>query len=182
MKFAHTGPKGAAWGSLLLAILCTLVALPSTNIELILIALFFGGLSIISFFSSSRAKQQQEEFEKMLQHRTKAECRQFLESEEEIRKKLAAGKLRYLVEWWEEDSPFINENAHMEFFFTDGSSVDVVLHRPTVEKLHTLLASHGIEWEWRLQLHFDSNILYPPPYAGQKFYTPEGKPRKDVQF
>lgn len=112
-----------------------------------------------------------------MQNRTDAECSQFLENEEHIRKKLAAGELRYLVEWWEDDSPYINENAHMTFFFTNGSCVDFVLHRPTVEKLQTLLTEHGMAWEYRYELHFNSNILYPPPYAGQPFYTPDGKPR-----
>lgn len=112
-----------------------------------------------------------------MQNRTDAECSQFFENEEHIRRKLAAGELRYLVEWWEDDSPFINENAHMTFFVTDNSCVVFVLHRPTVEKLQTLLTEHGIAWEYRYELHFNSHILYPPPYAGQQFFTPDGKPR-----
>ncbi len=35
------------------------------------------------------------------------------------------------------------------------------------------LLLYPTDWE----PHFNSHILYPPPYAGQQFFTPDGKPR-----
>ncbi|MBQ3217448.1 MAG: hypothetical protein IJB33_01070 [Akkermansia sp.] len=65
---------------------------------------------------------------------------------------------------------YLDENEHLLFIFADGSEMDFVVHPPTAEKVEPLLAKLGIEWEKRFMLHFDSHILYPPQYAGQKYY------------
>ena len=72
------------------------------------------------------------------------------------------------------------ENAHLLFIFADGSYMDFLLHRPIAERLSCFLAEYGIKWAARMEFQFDSCILYPPAYAGQKFYNPDGSTRSDI--
>lgn len=104
------------------------------------------------------------------------------ESEPQIRQLLAAGELRYLVEWWEDDDLWIDENHHLLFIYTDQTAHEFALFQEVEAKCVSLLAEFGIEWTPGFKLTFDSNILYPPALRGQKFYTPDGKHRADLEL
>ena len=180
MGVMPTRLKNTAWGAMLFTALSLVMAAYEPGIASWLLVLFWGSVTTILVCS----KRFEEKYRKADAQRfadiTEADCTYYSEHEAEIRRKLANGEVRYLVEWWEEDSLSCPENAHMEFLFTDGSGADFVLHHPTAEKLRTLLAEHGISWEPRIHPRFDSCILYPPQYAGQQFYTSDGKPRMDL--
>ena len=172
--------KNTAWGAMLFTALSLVMAVYEPGIASCLLVLFWGSVTTILFCSKRFEEKYRKADAQRLADITAADCKYYSEQEPELRRKLANGELRYLVEWWEEDALSIPENAHMEFLFTDGSGADFVLHHPTVEKLRTLLAEHGISWEPRIHPRFDSCILYPPQYAGQQFYTSDGKPRMDL--
>lgn len=108
-------------------------------------------------------------------------CKMLCENAEGIRDRLAEGQLRYLVEWWEEDDLYIDENGHLLFIYTDGTSQDFTLYEPIKEKLVSLLADSGITWEPGFSLHFGSVIIYPPDLRGQQFYTPDGEVREELK-
>lgn len=110
------------------------------------------------------------------------ECNLLAECEPQIRQRLAAGELRYLVEWWEDDALEIDENHHLLFIYTDQTAHEFVLFQEVEAKCVSLLAEFGIEWTPGFKLTFDSNILYPPALRGQKFYTPDGKHRADLEL
>lgn len=131
------------------------------------------------YYTRLHQKQQSEFWERRKETATETENKSLAESEASIRASLAAGKLRYLVEWWEEDDLWIDENAHLLFIFTDGSEQDFTLYEPIKKKLVSLLADCGITWEPGFNRNFDSAILYPPSLRGQQFYTPDGKVRND---
>lgn len=42
--------------------------------------------------------------------------------------------------------------------------------------------SGNVEWKCRYQCDFSSRILFPPPYAGQPFYTSKGSVRDDIEL
>ena len=94
---------------------------------------------------------------------------------DELQARLDAGGLLYIIEWWEEDDMVMDENAHMSFLFAEDE-YDFVLHTPTCEALSTMLAKLEIDWKYRMKVDFDSNILYPPEYAGQPYYEKEQQP------
>lgn len=167
-------------GAMLFTALSLIMAIYEPGIGSWLPVLFWGSVTTILFCSKRVEEKHRKAAAQRLADIMAADCKYYSEQEPMLRRKLANGELRYIVEWWEEDALYIPENAHMEFLFTDGSGADFVLHPPTSKKLRTLLAEHGIYWEPRIQLRFDSCILYPPQYAGQQFYTSDGKPRMDL--
>lgn len=116
----------------------------------------------------------------LIQKSIEAEKRRLSESEGQLRQYMSGGELRFLVEWWEKDDLLLVENAHILFIFADGTYMDFLLHRPIAERLSGFLAEYGIKWSPRAEIHFDSCILYPPAYAGQKFYNPDGSTRSDM--
>ncbi len=170
--------KNTAWGAMLFTALSLVMAVYEPGIASWLLVLFWGSVTTILVCSKRFEEKLRKTDAQRFADITGADCKYYSEQEPELRRKLANGELRYLVEWWEEDALYIHENAHLEFLFTDGSGADFVLHHPTTEKLRTLLAEHGISWEPRIHPRFDSCILYPPQYAGQQFYTADGKARE----
>ena len=180
MSFLPTLLKTAVWGAMLLTLVSLMMAIYEPDVGSLLLLLFWVCVTTVLLCSKKFEEKQRRAVTQRFADITGADCTYYSEHEAEIRRKLASGELRYLVEWWEEDSLSCPENAHMEFLFTDGSGADFVLHHPTAEKLRTLLAEHGISWEPRIHPRFDSRILYPPQYAGQQFYTSDGKPRMDL--
>ena len=109
-----------------------------------------------------------------------AESKRLSECEGQLRQYMSGGRLSFLVEWWEKEDLLLVENAHLLFIFADGTYMDFLLHRPIAERLSSVLAEYGIKWTARMVLLFDSFILYPPAYAGQKFYNPDGSTRSDI--
>lgn len=180
MNIFPTNVRAAAWWCLAFSLVMIAAVIHTPDAERVLCALFFFALAITGFALRRLEKKRATTFRRRIQNTTDNECQSFALEETQLRKHLAAGELHFLVEWWENDNIYINENAHMLFIFRDGTYLDFVLHQPIVDKLSALLRQHGIEWEWRLQLHFDSNILYPPQYAGQKFYKSDGTTRQDI--
>ena len=92
---------------------------------------------------------------------------------------MSGSGLSFLVEWWEKEDLLLVENAHLLFIFADGTYMDFLLHRPIAERLSSVLAEYGIKWAARMELQFDSCILYPPQCAGQSFYNPDGSIRSE---
>lgn len=116
----------------------------------------------------------------LIQKSIEAESKRLSECEGQLRQYMSGGGLSFLVEWWEKEDLLLVENAHLLFIFADGSYMDFLLHRPIAERLSSFLAEYGIKWTARMVLQFDSCILYPPAYAGQKFYNPDGSTRSDI--
>lgn len=104
----------------------------------------------------------------------------FRQHRPELEEKHRSGALRYVVEWWEEDSLDIDENAHIFFQFEgDGEYIwDFLTPRQLHDEMNDLLAIAGITWEYGFELHFGSNILYPPDLAGQPYYEISPQPPK----
>lgn len=177
MKLSLRDVKLSDWLGLALGILCAGLAADTHDLLMIIAALFFGGGSLYAPFARKKAN---ERFELLLRRHTEFQCRLYETRAAELQARLDAGELSYLVEWWEEDNPYIDENAHMLFIFADGEEMDFELHAPTREKLIPLLAAHGIEWEWSYRFGFDSRILYPPTVAGQAYYDSKGNRRKEL--
>ncbi len=180
MGVIPTKLKNTAWGAMLFTALSLIMVIYEPGIESWLLVLFWGSVTTILFCSKRFEEKHRKATAQRLADITEADCTYYSEQEPVVRRKLTNGELHYIVEWWEEDALYIPENAHMEFLFTDGSGADFVLHPPTAEKLRTLLAEHGINWKTRIHASFNSCILYPPQYAGQQFYTADGKPRMDL--
>lgn len=162
---------------LAVGLLCAVLAVHTHDLRIVLAALFFVGGGIAAPYARRMAN---ERLRRRILQLTEDECRMFDTQAAELQERLLADKMRYLVEWWEADAPFIEENAHLLFVFCDGAEMDFVLHAPTREKLESLLAGHGIALEWRYRPAFDSCILYPPALAGQTYYTPDGKRRPEL--
>lgn len=154
------------WLCLIGSALCIAKALQTCNLLWAGCALILGGLFL---FVPYARKKNNERFRHRIQQETEAQCRLYDEKEAELHARLAAGELSVLVQWWEEDEFFLDENEHILFVFADGEEMDFVVHLPTAQKVKPLLAAFGIEWEKRFMLHFDSHILYPPHRAGQKY-------------
>lgn len=127
-------------------------------------------------------KRREEEWKRRMQAAMERECNLLAECEPQIRQLLAAGELRYLVEWWEDDDLWIDENHHLLFIYTDQTAHEFALFQEVEAKCVSLLAEFGIEWTPGFKTTFDSNILYPPALRGQKFYTPDGKHRADLEL
>ena len=155
----------------------TVIGIYSGNVLMIVCTILAS--VIILFFCRGMSTDQEQ---RLVQDIIRTECQYFTESETELQQKLAEGKLRFLVEWWEKDEFFIPENGHLLFIFSDSTSFDFYLHRETVDKLAPLLSRFGIEWKCRYQCDFSSRILFPPPYAGQPFYTSKGSVRDDIEL
>ena len=65
----------------------------------------------------------------------------FRQHRPELEEKLRSGAIRYVVEWWEEDSLDIDENAHIFFQFEgDGEYIwDFLTPRQLHDELNDLL-------------------------------------------
>lgn len=166
------------WLYLIAAVFCAVPAIHSGNMLLAGCTLLLLGLFIIVPLAR---KKSNERFLRSIQKLTEAQCRHYDTREQELQARLTAGELKCLVQWWEEDEFFLDENEHLLFLFTDGEEMDFVVHPTTAGKVKPLLAGLGIEWEKRIILHSDSRILYPPPYAGQKYYNEDGSQHEDLQ-
>lgn len=141
-----------------------------------------GVVFVVLYCTPRWRKRRAEEWERRMQAAMEREFNWLAESEPHIRQLLAAGELRYLVEWWEDDALEIDENHHLLFIYTDQTAHEFVLFPEVEAKCVSLLAEFGIEWTPGFKLTFDSNILYPPALRGQKFYTPDGKHRADLEL
>ena len=151
------------------------------DVQMLLPALFcIGAIVAHLYLSPILRKRWEKEWEQRTQAAIGRECNFLEESEGQIRRNLAAGKLRYLVEWWEDDALEIDENHHLLFIYADDTAHDFLLYQAVESKCVSLLSEYGIPWEPGFKLTFDSNILYPPALRGQKFYTPDGSTRKDL--
>ncbi|MBQ2814194.1 MAG: hypothetical protein IJE66_04215 [Akkermansia sp.] len=115
----------------------------------------------------------------LIQKSIEAESKRLSECEGQLRQYMSGGGLSFLVEWWEKEDLLLVENAHLLFIFADGTYMDFLLHRPIAERLSSVLAEYGIKWAARMELQFDSCILYPPQCAGQPFYNPDGSIRSE---
>lgn len=94
---------------------------------------------------------------------TRQEIEQFRLYRPELEEKLRSGSLCYAVEWWENDSIDIDENAHIFFCFQNEDYVwEFVLNRQIHDEVKEMLATIGVDWEYHFKAQFGSNILYPP--------------------
>ena len=141
-----------------------------------------GVVFVVLYCTPRWRKRRKEEWERRMQAAMEREFNWLAECEPQIRQSLAAGELRYLVEWWEDDDLWIDENHHLLFIYTDQTAHEFALFQEVEAKCVSLLAEFGIEWTPGFKLTFDSNILYPPALRGQKFYTPDGKHRADLEL
>ena len=116
----------------------------------------------------------------MAENQPEAEIQVFRQYRPELEEKIRSGKLRYVVEWWEDDCLDIDENVHVFFQFEgDGEyKWEFEAHRPIRSELQAMLAGAGIAWEYPFELHFGSRILYPPALAGQPYYIKVPQPPK----
>ena len=160
------------WLSLAGAILCAAMSLHAQSLLWAGGALLLGTLFILAPLARKKGNAR---FLRSIQQLTEEQCRLYDANSEKLQARLSAGELSFLVQWWEEDEFYLDENEHLLFIFADGSEMDFVVHPPTAEKVEPLLAKLGIEWEKRFMLHFDSHILYPPQYAGQKYYDKDAR-------
>lgn len=168
------------WISLTFAFMALAHALTTYDGWSILLTLFFFICFFADLFGTPLVRKRNAAYGKRrLEAAMETEKQSLAEIEASIRAHLAAGELRYLVEWWEEDILEIDENHHLLFIFTDGTEQDFTLYEPIEQKLLALLSENGITWHPRFNLHFDSAILYPPALRGQQFYTPAGDIRNE---
>lgn len=169
---------------LVIALLVWARLLETNDTFALISSLVFAAATVLYFICRPELKRCAERHAKKRYQQERAEriracCEHLTAKEEELRRRFEAGELRMVVEWWEEDDLYLDENAHMLFLFTDDTAWEIDLYPPVQEQLKPLLASFGIAWEPGFNLHFDSRILYPPPYAGQTFYNPDGTVRKE---
>lgn len=102
---------------------------------------------------------------------TRQEIEQFRLYRPELEEKLRSGSLCYAVEWWENDSIDIDENALIFFCFQNEDYVwEFVLNRQIHDEVKEMLATIGVDWEYHFKAQFGSYILYPPSFAGQPYY------------
>lgn len=77
-----------------------------------------------------------------------------------VEKRLLAGELVRLEEWWEDDDLWIDENAHIRLVFSDGEEMDFVLYQDIAPEISRLLATQGICREASFRLTADSHIIW----------------------
>lgn len=77
-----------------------------------------------------------------------------------MEKRLLAGELVRLEEWWEDDDLWIDENAHILFVFSDGEEMDFVLYQDIAPEISRLLATQGICWEASFRLTAASRVIW----------------------
>lgn len=172
------------WILLLLALLVGARLLEADETFALICSVIFAALMILYFICSPELEQcakrrEEKRYQQERAERIRARCERLTAQEAELRRRFEAGELRMLVEWWEEDDLYIDENAHLFFIFTDDTAWETDLYPEVQERLKPLLASFGIGWKPGINFHFDSRILYPPTYAGQKYYNPDGSVRKE---
>ncbi|MDO5471638.1 MAG: hypothetical protein Q4F38_10095 [Akkermansia sp.] len=166
MKLSLRDFTFSQWFSLAIAGCLLAAALYRPDWLLALMALGYVGLFIIEPYVR---KIDNERWVRKRLELIEARSRDFDEQVPELQARLTNRQLHYLVEWWEDDDLFIEENSHILFVFADGSSCDFELFAPIREKLTRLLADHGIEWTWSYSHRADSRIVYPPELAGQPY-------------
>lgn len=150
MRIFSSNMKGLAWGALACATFFTVAAILSPSQGYILFAVLCAAMGICLFYLEKEEQRRDALSALRRQRMRERECMAFTMQESALRANLAAGKLRILAEWWEPDEVYIDENAHMLFVFTDDTEMDFVLHPPIVEKLRSLLAEYGMEWDTSL--------------------------------
>lgn len=171
----------APWIWLTFAVTALVCSLTTLDGWAVILTLFFFICFIADLFCTPLVRKRNAAYwERRKEAAIETEKQRLAESEASVRAHLASGELRYLVEWWEEDILEIDENHHLLFIFTDGTEQDFTLYEPIKKGLVSLLAEHGITWEPRFNMHFNSVILYPPDRSGQQFYTPDGAVREEL--
>lgn len=165
---------------LVIALLVWARFLETDDTFVLISSLVFAATTVLYFLCRSGLKRHAEKsYQQERKEHAQSCCDRLTAKEAELRRRFEAGELRMVVEWWEEDDLYIDENAHMLFLFTDDTAWEIDLYPPVQVQIKPLLASFGIAWEPGFNLHFDSRILYPRPYAGQTFYNPDGTVRKE---
>lgn len=172
------------WILLVIALLVWARFLETDDTFVLICSVVFAVATVLYFICRPELKRCEERHaEKRYQQeraeRIRACCEHLTAKEAELRRRFEAGELQLVVEWWEEDDLYIDENAHMLFLFTDDTAWETDLYPQVQEQLKPLLASFGISWKPGINFHFDSRILYPPTYAEQKYYNPDGSVRKE---
>ena len=137
-------------------LLAMLAASRGGGVEGWLSVLVFGVLSIIDFCAipSERRRLARKERERL------GAVQLQLERLACVEKRLLAGELVRLEEWWEDDDLWIDENAHIRLVFSDGEEMNFVLYQDIAPEISRLLATQGICWEASFLLSADSHIIW----------------------
>ena len=137
-------------------LLAVLAASRGGGVEGWLSVLFFGVLSIIDFCAIplERRRLARRDRERL------GAAQLQLERLACVEKRLLAGELVRLEEWWEDDDLWIDENAHISLVFSDGEEMDFVLYQDIAPEISRLLATQGICWEASFRLTADSHIIW----------------------
>ena len=137
-------------------LLAVLVGSRGGCVEVWLSVLFFGVLSIIDFCAiplerRRLARKERERLEAAQLRLERLAC---------VEKRLLAGELVRLEEWWEDDDLWIDENAHIHLVFSDGEEMDFVLYQDIAPEISRLLATQGICWEASFRLTAGSRVIW----------------------
>ena len=137
-------------------LLAMLAASRGGGVEGWLSVLVFGVLSIIDFCAIplERRRLARKERERL------GAAKLQLERLACVEKRLLAGELVRLEEWWEDDDLWIDENAHIRLVFSDGEEMDFVLYQDIAPEISRLHATQGICWEASFRLTADSHIIW----------------------
>ena len=83
----------------------------------------------------------------MTENQLEAEIQLFRQYRPELEEKIRSGKLRYVVEWWEDDCLDIDENVHV-FFQFEGDG----------------------EYKWEFEAHWPILRFWKSPVIGQMIF------------
>lgn len=88
---------------------------------------------------------------------------------------IKAEDIRYIVEYWEQDSLDIDDNQHI-LFVLPKQELDIIVTKENIEMINRFLSAMGgtmnanIKISLEGRVNFFDRLIYPAKFYGERFY------------
>lgn len=89
--------------------------------------------------------------------------------DENLINKIGNERIKYIVEWWEDDSLNIDSNQHIIFSLED-EDIDIIVTQENIDEINSFLTKFDVKISMEFHVDFFDRVIYPKFRYGEKYY------------
>lgn len=89
--------------------------------------------------------------------------------DENLINKIGNERIKYIVEWWEDDSLNIDSNQHIIFSLED-EDIDIIVTQENIDEINSFLTKFDVKISMEFHVDFFDRVIYPKFRHGEKYY------------